>query len=260
MSTPTPQSSNPFAAVWRELRALKKQITEGLSSPQRLERATIGKGGIRVTDGGLIEADGGIVRSKWIFVRCEVWPTFIGFWNDAAGTRWQVGDLESATGESGHGLYSSWSPLLLRSDQKDVRLDHVVNTTLTANAALDATTGRIYRGGSALRWKDDIQDVELDLDDVRWFIETCGKTWQGIYDPEGSGRGIGDIADWLAERPTLRQFVVFDAEGQTENIKYDRLYIVLARFLRDLDQRTAALEQANADLADRLDALEGGDA
>lgn len=260
MSIPPMESSNPTTTVKRDIAWLKRRVAEVASSIQRFERVTIGNGGIKITEGGMLEAVGGLIRSRFIFLRGELWPAFVGFYNEQAGTEHRVGDLDGTE----VGVYSSWGPVALRSATKDVRIDHVPSAG-TANVIINATTGTITRTGSSLRYKQDVEDAVIDLDDVRALRpRTWRDRWQVSQDPDTEVRWPGYIAEELDELPTMRQFVIYDDLGP-ESIAFDKLTMPVLLLAQDTDKRVTELEQALAEQAEtvatltaRLDARDGG--
>jgi len=131
----------------------------------------------------------------------------------------------------------------------------VTSTTgSAANVYKDPATSRFYRSTSALKYKTDIADAEVDPADV---LSLAGRTWvdkdkiDNPDQPEHLRRDVGFIADELDALPSLRQFVVYDEDGEPDSIEYDRLSVALLVL--------AKVQQARLDsFEERLSALEGG--
>lgn len=102
-------------------------------------------------------------------------------------------------------------------------------------------TGRLSKGASSERYKDEITAVDpLELGDL----------FTGLYrykmiDGDGSWR-FGDIAERLAENPATASFVVTDLSGRPESVD----------FIGILTARVGWLHAQNSALAARVEALE----
>lgn len=143
---------------------------------------------------------------------------------------------------------ASDTTLYLTSAVFDVRLSWT-STSNGANTYID-NDGRIWKSTSSLRYKQDIEDAEVDPADV---LALRPRTWRDRkeveQDPDTGKRFIGFIAEELDEHPTLRQFVEYDDEGRPDAISYDRLSVALVKLAQDQEQRLASLEA-------RVEALE----
>jgi hypothetical protein len=125
-------------------------------------------------------------------------------------------------------------------------------TGSAANLYKDPFTGQLARSTSALKYKTDIADADVDPVDV---LALQPRTWVDkakLDKPEQAEhlrRDIGFIAEELDEHPSLRQFVVYDLAGEPDAIEYDRLTVALLELAKaqqkqidDLDARLTALE------------------
>lgn len=110
-----------------------------------------------------------------------------------------------------------------------------------ANMFLDGN-GRIWKSSSARKYKQDIEDADVDVAAV---LRMRPRTWRDRgeveRDPSCSARHVGFIAEELDEIG-LGQFVTRTPEGEVEGIAYDRLVAAIIPVLRELDARITRLE------------------
>ena len=110
-----------------------------------------------------------------------------------------------------------------------------------ANMFLDAN-GRIWKSSSARKYKQDIEDADVDVAAV---LRMRPRTWRDRgeveRDPSCDTRYVGFVAEELDEIG-LGQFVTRTPDGEVEGIAYDRLVAAIIPVLRDLDARLARLE------------------
>lgn len=126
--------------------------------------------------------------------------------------------------------------------------------TLAANTYL-TTSGGIRRTSSSLRYKQDVEDLQVDLAAV---LAMRPRTWrdkrQVEEDPTTTLRIPGFIAEELDELG-LTEFVTYEANGP-ESIQYDRLAAAQHLVLVDHEARIAQLEGQVATLTAAVAALQ----
>jgi hypothetical protein len=137
--------------------------------------------------------------------------------------------------------------LALTSGQDQIAMDH--NTTgAAANMVIDSVTQIVTRSTSSRRYKQDIEDVEID---PKVVLKMQGRTWRQKSDVEADPytevRYVGFIAEELDDLG-LDIFVIYDEYGP-EAIQYDRLVVALLELVK--------LQQTQIDeLLARVDKLE----
>lgn len=137
---------------------------------------------------------------------------------------------------------------------KDMRLKTDLTTGSSANLFINSASGTIARFTSSLRYKTDVEDLELDLAAIRALRPVRYKDKGEVErDPQTTRTHIGFIAEEVDELG-LAELVHYQVDEDTGNarpdgIQYDRL--VVAQHMQ-----IAALEAAVASLTARLDALE----
>lgn len=252
------------AAMRKLLREQQQQI-DALRSAAASKSTIIGAGGLQVKDQGSIKVlDQGTI---------EVLGTDSYTVIDEGGVN--VGALDAA------GVF--WTPpnMVLRPDgfvaanaEGDIavfRIDEVGNAVLTSSiqsvllpyqSTASAANTRILLNGqiqmvtSSLRFKQDIEDAEIDPETV---LKLRGRTWRSRddveKDPETDVRYVGFIAEEVDEAG-LGIFVDYDDEGPFA-IQYDRISVALLSLARSQQQRLDKQQQQIDDLTARLDALEG---
>lgn len=141
------------------------------------------------------------------------------------------------------------------------------SANLIINGGSPTSYGEIRRATSSLRYKQDIEPLDLSHLSADQIVEALqGVTWRdrGMVedDPDTTLRIPGHIAEHLHDAG-LGVFVVYDEQGRPDAISYDRLSGALAQALRttraelaQLRETTAAQGEAIATLTTRLDALE----
>lgn len=123
------------------------------------------------------------------------------------------------------------------------------STGSSANTVIDGL-GRLNKSTSSLRYKQDVQDAEVDPSAV---LQMRPRTWRGKSEVAELGddapRWVGFIAEELDELG-LTPFVVYDADGRPDAIQYDRLSVGLLAVVKSqqaqLDAITARLEALEA--------------
>lgn len=255
--------------IKRRFAKIEKQMREDRAA-KKLQAATIGKGGLRITEGGSFSA---------------VYP------NGQAATRF--GPYTDSSGNLGYGLfvydeagnilfgairYPNLAFQVVESDAAfTARGDFVASPTAgpegfavipnggvtinggttgtfithsttgaSANCFIDPSDGRIWRSTSSRRYKQDIEDAEVDPGEV---LQLRPRTWRDKgeveNEPETTQRYAGLIAEEVDELPTMRQFVT-RKDGEPEAVDYDRLSTVaLLAVVKDQQARIEALESAD---------------
>jgi hypothetical protein len=111
------------------------------------------------------------------------------------------------------------------------------DTTASAANLFIASTGFIYRSTSALKYKQDVRDLEeMDIDllrPVRYKSKCKGDDQTKDH--------LGLIADEAAEAG-FEELVTRNATGEIEGFQYERLTVVLLKELQTLRARVAQLE------------------
>lgn len=123
------------------------------------------------------------------------------------------------------------------------------NTTTgnAANAWLNATTGRLARSTSSLRYKLDVQPQSIPFESIL-ALEPKSFYDKREYDenPESAKRILGLIAEEVAQIPVLKDLLVnYDGEGRPDAISYPTIAVAMLPLLKDLYQRIQTLEQGN---------------
>lgn len=131
-----------------------------------------------------------------------------------------------------------------------LELRELPTTASAANLYIETPGVNVMRVTSGRKYKEDIADADIDIEDV---LKLTARTWvdKGKIDRDDPGdirRNIGFIAEELDDLPSLRQFVVYDENGDPDGIEYDRLTVALLAVLKDQDKRLTSIEE-------RLDAL-----
>lgn len=103
----------------------------------------------------------------------------------------------------------------------------VSTTTSAANARINPTNGSLQYNSSSRRFKDDIEELELDprLLDV--------PVYDWVEKGDDSGKRIaGTIAEEVADAGG-EAFIEYDADGEVLGLAYERYAIALCRLLAD---------------------------
>lgn len=118
--------------------------------------------------------------------------------------------------------------------------------------------GQIFKDGSALKYKAAIEDMPIDR--LRALLDIPIKTWQDLANAEryceyyATGEGDleaiepmkripGVIAEDV-EATGLKEFVIYDNDGQIDGVAYEKLGVALIPIVKDLLNRIEALEGA----------------
>lgn len=230
----------------RKFAALQAQLDE-LRSERRANATTVdgdftveNGGTLTVADGGGIRIDGGTLEAVFIFLYAHFTPGHVKFGSAQPGSEYEA--TVSAAG------IDSDVALAFTTPTNDVRIDHTT-TGSSANAVLDATTKRLSRSTSSRRYKQDIEDHDLDPTTI---LKMRPRTWRDRGDvkgdPDCARRYIGFVAEELDDLG-LTEFLEYDSDGRPDAIAYDRLSVAMLVVLRWLAGRLKG-ERA------RIDALE----
>ena len=116
------------------------------------------------------------------------------------------------------------------------------NTTASAaNMFVDAAAGVFARSTSALKYKQDIRDLEeIDIGKFRpvRYRSKCENDDQ-------TKDHIGIVADEVHDAG-ITELVNYGADGEIEGFQYERLTVVLLKAVQTLNAKVAALESKNA--------------
>lgn len=117
----------------------------------------------------------------------------------------------------------------------------IQTTTSTgpANAVIDSATGLVTRSSSSLRFKRDVQKLELDPR----ILAVSVYDWEEAGKP-GTPRIAGTIAEFV-EAAGGAPFITRTPEGRVEGVAYDRLALARTQLLLE---RLDAAEQKIAEL------------
>jgi hypothetical protein len=261
------------AWIARRFAKIEKQLRE-MAAAKKLQAATIGKGGVTIKDGGTflgrypVSMGGGEATR---FGPVQEGPeqamvlSLLGEGGDlifrVARNYGSIGDPDGASSlqaivqqflvaAEGVSLFGNNFGSYVGVDSTGVILDGGASgvkathstTGSSANCFIDPSDGRLWRSTSSRRYKQDIENAEVDPAAV---LDMQPRTWRDKgeveKDPETEKRYVGFIAEELDELG-LDQFVVYDADDKPEAIAYDRLSVALLAVLKDQDARLAALE------------------
>jgi hypothetical protein len=99
------------------------------------------------------------------------------------------------------------------------------------------TDGTIYRGTSALKYKQDVRDLELI--DINKFRAVRYKSKCELDDQTIDYFGV--IADEV-DAAGIKELVTYGSDGEVENFQYDRFTVVLLKAIQELSAKVTALE------------------
>lgn len=176
------------------------------------------------------------------------WGTLKGknAWLEATGGTATVKGSAGLTLDSG-------GQVLIKSATSRVFLEHA--TTSSAANCVIGTGGLIERSTSSRRYKQDVEDLVVDVKDV---LKLRPRTWRDRLevagDPDASTRYVGFIAEELDDAG-LTPWVLYDAEGRPDAIAYDRLVAAVVPVVQDQQRRLDDQAQQIADLTAQLDEL-----
>ena len=160
----------------------------------------------------------------------------------------QTGDLQIRAGDTGQNFYiydhdasNSW--LKITGTNGYIQAIGVYNQSAgdSANVVIDGS-GNLYRSTSALKYKQDVRDLESI--DISGFRPVRYKSKSPKDDPEKDF--IGFIADEFHDAG-LTELVSYgnDSDGKptvVEGFNYDRLTVILTKALQEANAKIATLE------------------
>jgi hypothetical protein len=129
----------------------------------------------------------------------------------------------------------------------DVKIRTMRTTTSGMMVCIDGN-GQLLKMASSKRYKTNVQDLQddpdkvLDLRPVRFQCTTTGQ------------EDIGLIAEEVAE--TMKDLVIYDAEGRPEAVKYDRVSLYLMQVVKNLRAENESLQQRLDRLERRMEQME----
>jgi hypothetical protein len=115
------------------------------------------------------------------------------------------------------------------------------NTTATAANMVVTSTGQLQRSTSALKYKQDIRDLEsIDINLFRpvRYKSNCANDDQAVDH-------FGIVADEV-DTAGIKELVNYGADGEVEGFQYERLTVVL---LKTIQEQQALITQLKADVA-----------
>jgi hypothetical protein len=95
---------------------------------------------------------------------------------------------------------------------------------------IDASTGRIFRSTSSLKYKKDINDAWYGLNEL---MKLRAVTYKGISDSDGDIKFGGLIAEEV-EKVGLKEFVVYSANGLPDSLQYGNMVSLLVKAIQEL--------------------------
>jgi hypothetical protein len=132
----------------------------------------------------------------------------------------------------------SGNPNLYLDNNKDIFVPKVyVSTTASAANMFVTSGGQFVRSTSALKYKQDIRDLEFI--DINKFRPVRYKSKSEGDDQTLDHFGI--IADEV-DQAGIKELVSYGAEGEVEGFQYERLTVVLLKTIQDLQKRIEILE------------------
>lgn len=99
-------------------------------------------------------------------------------------------------------------------------------------------SGRLYKTTSSLRYKDNVEDADIDLGAVK-AVRLRQFTYRPEYTDTPDRVLLGGIAEEFADSG-MEEFVSYDDQGRPDSIDYARLVIPLFAWLREVEQRLDA--------------------
>lgn len=126
---------------------------------------------------------------------------------------------------------------------EDLRLRTDATTASAANTFIDSSSYKISRSTSSLKYKQDVEDYEFDLDAVRQLRPVrFHDKGEMATDPANARWYVGLIAEEV-QALGLTEFVTY-LNGEPDALMYDRICVALIQVNRQNEERIAALESA----------------
>jgi len=131
------------------------------------------------------------------------------------------------------------------NENGNLYLDIVKNNTTAsaANVYIDPTFAVMYRSTSALKYKQDVRDLESV--DIKKFRPVRYKS--KCENDDQNKEHFGIIADEVLEAG-FPELVILGADGEPEGFQYERLTVVLLKAIQELSAQNQALEARLAQL------------
>lgn len=258
--------------IFDDLVDLSRRVSV-LERVSRLRSASIGAGGLTFYDGGAIhflqdtdDLTPGTIQANSADNSLHIIAPYDGTEEDRANYIALYGKKETGSNPQVLVVSSDLVSLVVMNDSGDPTAALIVRdgsfalygmpTTASAgNLYIDAGSGELARSVSGLKYKQDIEDVEIDVEEV---LQVRGRTFRSktdvTADPDTNKRYVGLIADEIAEFPTLRQFVDFDPDGNPDSIQYDRFSVALLAVAQDNRRRMDERDQEIAAMQEQIDA------
>lgn len=243
-----PRGVEGFAAV---LADLQRQIN-ALRATAPLTSAVIGKGGITVTGGGgLTLKDLGSLVAEYpngeaavffgALVPPELYKSGLLIQDEGGGAFFYAATLTDGTNRVSSGADE------ILFDSPRLLFYGLPTTSSAANLRLDVVDGEplIKYVTSSARYKDDIEDLDVDVDA---FLALRPRTWRDKADgPDSTRRHVGFIAEEVDDLGL--PFVDYDDQGRPDALQYDRFMTGAVRTIQAQQDQIDALTR-------RLDALD----
>lgn len=123
-----------------------------------------------------------------------------------------------------------------------VRMPGMGTTGAAANLTIDFTTGAVKASVSSRRYKDDIEDLEADVDQVLALVPRRFRMKDEVEElGDDAPVRVGFIAE-EAHELGLTQWVSYNADGEPEAFDYPTFSVAQQAALVELNARVAALE------------------
>ncbi|MGE0399950.1 MAG: tail fiber domain-containing protein [Kofleriaceae bacterium] len=250
----------PEFALAKRLSTLEG-IVRGLSTRDVLQNASIGAGGLTITDGGSLTVDGDATFNGSLTVPAGSLNT--GGNLSAGGSITAGTSLNAPTaniGAGGLGVTSgivaggnlsvagaaSVGPLTVTGDQNitgDIYTPHGRATPVVTgyvSAYLDSV-GRLGATPSSARFKQDIEPFDFAAD-----VAALKRLALVRYKMTEAVELYGDAAPWehgtIAEyawKSGLHRWVALDADGEPFSVRYERLTIPIIAWVQQIEERLA---------------------
>jgi len=117
---------------------------------------------------------------------------------------------------------------------------YTAGTANTATSVCRNASGQLAGCTSASRYKDDVQDLNLGLEELR-LLQPVSYTWN-----TNGQADIGFLAEQVAS--VIPQAVTYDENGEIASFNYNTVTALLTNATKQLDLKVTSLEQRVADL------------
>lgn len=153
-------------------------------------------------------------------------------------------ELISGTGNVTLGLASPSATAEISANSRIFYRSNPTVSGLTANVHMGDTTGLLRRITSSIRYKKDVRDAAKlpNLLDLRTVYFKAKYPLEGEDNPNREHYGvIAEEVDALG----LSDLVVYNEKNQPESVAFSHFGIALIPYVKDLEERVSALENAN---------------